>query len=42
MGKAVINLNSRKDISENDLDEVDMVVIRGQLGVAENGASMDR
>jgi L-lactate dehydrogenase complex protein LldG len=34
--KSVINL--LQNSNENDPDKVDMVVIRGQLGVAENGA----
>ena len=35
-GKSVIDL--LQNSNENDPDKVDMVVIRGQLGVAENGA----
>ena len=35
-GKSVINLLQNSD--NNDPDKVDMVVIRGQFGVAENGA----
>lgn len=35
-GNTVINLLQEKN--ENDLDEVGMVVVKGQFGVAENGA----